>query len=44
MRLCSVRVTFIDKDEKTEIPIDAPVGKSVLEIAHANKIDLEGGT
>lgn len=38
----TVRVTFIDKDGKTEFPIDAPIGKSVLEIAHDNKIDLEG--
>lgn len=38
----SVHVTFIDKDG-TEIPLEAPVGKSVLELAHDNKIDLEGG-
>jgi hypothetical protein len=37
-----VHVTFIDKDG-TEIPLEAPVGKSVLELAHDNKIDLEGG-
>ncbi|ELR15659.1 adrenodoxinlike ferredoxin 2 [Acanthamoeba castellanii str. Neff] len=37
----TVHVTFIDKDG-TEIPLEAPVGKSVLELAHDNKIDLEG--
>ena len=35
------RMTFIDRDG-TRHEVDAPVGISVLEIAHANSIDLEG--
>lgn len=35
------RMTFIDRDG-THHEVDAPVGLSVLEIAHANNIDLEG--
>ena len=34
-------MTFIDHDGKRH-EVDAPVGLSVLEIAHRNKIDLEG--
>ena len=35
------KMTFIDKDG-TRKDVDAPVGLSVLEIAHANDIDIEG--
>jgi 2Fe-2S ferredoxin len=35
------RMTFIDRDG-TRHEVDAPVGISVLEIAHTNNIDLEG--
>jgi len=35
------KLTFIDKDG-TRKDVDAPVGLSVLEIAHANDIDIEG--
>lgn len=35
------KITFIKTDDTT-IEIDAPVGLSVLEIAHENDIDLEG--
>ena len=35
------KLTFIDKDG-TRKEVDAPIGLSVLEIAHANKIDIEG--
>lgn len=35
------RMTFINKDG-TKKDVDAPVGLSVLEIAHANDIDIEG--
>jgi 2Fe-2S ferredoxin len=35
------RITFIDRDGSRH-EVDAPVGLSVLEIAHANNIDLEG--
>ena len=34
-------ITFIEKDGNKKI-IDAPVGISLLEVAHQNKIDLEG--
>jgi 2Fe-2S ferredoxin len=34
-------MTFIDRDGSRH-EVDAPVGISVLEIAHANNIDLEG--
>lgn len=37
----AVRVVFIDRDGN-ERSVSAPPGKSVLEIAHANDIDLEG--
>ncbi|KAG8462747.1 hypothetical protein KFE25_004723 [Diacronema lutheri] len=36
-----VRITFVDKDG-SEVPVDAPVGKSLLEVAHENDIELEG--
>ncbi|CAI3933071.1 MULTISPECIES: ferredoxin family 2Fe-2S iron-sulfur cluster binding protein [Commensalibacter] len=35
------RMTFIERDG-TAHEVDAPVGLSVLEIAHKNDIDLEG--
>ena len=35
------RMTFIERDG-TRREVDAPVGLSVLEIAHRNGIDLEG--
>lgn len=35
------RITFLDPDG-TRHEIDAPVGLSILEIAHQNDIDLEG--
>ena len=35
------KIIFITQDEQ-EISVDAPVGLSVLEIAHQNSIDLEG--
>ena len=35
------KMTFVDKNG-AEIVVDAPLGLSVLEIAHRNKIDLEG--
>jgi len=37
----TITVTFIDKDGEEEV-IEAPVGKSLLEIAHMNDIELEG--
>jgi len=41
----TVKLKFITKDDSDKdvfTEIDAPVGMSVLEIAHANEIDLEG--
>ncbi len=35
------KMTFIDRDGTRHV-VDAPVGLSVLEIAHKNNIDLEG--
>ena len=35
------KMTFI-KTDGTRVEVDAPVGLSVLEIAHRNDIDLEG--
>ena len=37
----TVSVIFVNKD-KTETKINAPVGISILEVAHQNGIDLEG--
>ena len=36
------KMIFVSTDGKTRNEVDAPVGLSVLEIAHRNKIDLEG--
>jgi ferredoxin, 2Fe-2S len=35
------KMTFIDRDG-TPHEVDAPIGQSVLEIAHRHKIDIEG--
>ena len=35
------KITFVQKDN-TEKTIDAPLGLSLLEVAHKNDIDLEG--
>lgn len=35
-------IRFLSADESEVYEFDAPVGLSVLEIAHENKIDLEG--
>ncbi len=37
-----VNITYIDKEGK-EHTVAAPIGKSLLEVAHDNEIDLEGG-
>lgn len=36
------KMTFVSADGKTRKVVDAPLGLSVLEIAHRNDIDLEG--
>jgi ferredoxin len=35
-----IKVLFIEGDKKTEV--EALVGRSILEVAHQNEIDLEG--
>ena len=35
-------LTFLSFDRQTRTHVDAPIGLSVLEIAHKNAIDLEG--
>lgn len=34
-------MTFLDRDGST-VNVDAPIGQSLLEVAHRNDIDLEG--
>jgi 2Fe-2S ferredoxin len=36
------KMTFVSADGKTRTEVEAPLGLSVLEIAHRNDIDLEG--
>jgi 2Fe-2S ferredoxin len=36
------KITFVSADGNTRKEVDAPLGLSVLEIAHKNDIDLEG--
>jgi ferredoxin, 2Fe-2S len=36
------KMTFLSADGKTRREVEAPLGLSVLEIAHRNGIDLEG--
>jgi 2Fe-2S ferredoxin len=36
------KMTFVSPDGKTRKEVDAPLGLSVLEIAHRHDIDLEG--
>jgi len=35
-----VRITFIEEGE--EVLVDAPIGQTLLEVAQANEVDLEG--
>lgn len=37
----TIRVTFVRPDG-TEVKVAAPIGANMLEVAHANKIDIEG--
>jgi ferredoxin len=37
----SISVTFVDKDG-AETTVRAPLGKSLLEVAHDNDVELEG--
>ena len=35
------KMTFIDRDGN-ELTVEAPLGNTILDIAHANEIDIEG--
>ena len=35
------KITFIDRDGN-ELTVEAPLGNTILDIAHANDIDIEG--
>ena len=37
----TINVTFV-KPDGTKVAVKAPVGASMLEVAHANNIDIEG--
>lgn len=37
----SIKVTFVKPDGSKQV-VDAPIGDSMLEVAHANSIDIEG--
>ncbi len=37
----AITVTFVDKDGN-DVVVQAPIGKSLLEVAHDNEIELEG--
>ena len=37
----SIKVTFVKPDGSRQ-EVSAPIGDSMLEVAHANKIDIEG--
>lgn len=39
----SITVTFIDEKDGSVSTVDADVGKNLLEVAHENEVDLEGG-
>ena len=39
--MCTVNFTFIEDGE--EVPVTIEAGKTILEAAHANEVDLEGG-
>lgn len=40
--ICSMTVTFVEADGKTEQTVQAKLGTSLLEVAHTYDIDLEG--
>lgn len=39
---CSINVTFTDEKDGSTKTVKAPLGESLLEVAHSNEIDLEG--
>ena len=40
---CRITATFFDEKDGTEKAVHVAVGESMMEAAHANNIDLEGG-
>lgn len=38
-----VKVTFYDEKDESETTVRVPLGENLLEAAHANNVDLEGG-
>jgi len=38
----TIDVVFV-KPDGSRVPVKAPIGDSMLEVAHANNIDVEGG-
>lgn len=38
-----VKVTFYDEKDKSETTVRVPLGENLLEAAHSNNVDLEGG-
>ena len=40
--MCSIQVTFTDEKDGSVTTVNAPLGESLLEVAHKNDIDLEG--
>jgi ferredoxin len=36
------KVSFVFIEDGEEVPVTAPVGKTLLEVAHDNEVDLEG--
>ena len=41
-QLCTIKLTFVEEANDEEKVVDAEIGKSILEVAHDNDIDLEG--
>lgn len=39
----TIKVTFV-KPTGEKVTVDAPIGDSMLEVAHANNIDIEGAS
>lgn len=42
LQLCRIKVTFKDDKDGSVTELDAPLGVSLLELAHDNDVELEG--
>lgn len=40
---CRITVTYYDEKDKSETTVLVPIGENLLEAAHQNNVDLEGG-